>query len=261
MSKRTSRKRHQQAITKAPPAPGGTSAIQAQPPAPKLPLLPDRPKGSGPWRLAALVALGVLLPLGAVLAVVWADRQRPPAEGGASAPAGPAKAARKVPRSPWEELHALLLQGGKGRQARKAPRPVWKPSSEADRVVDRFVRLRQANSPDALLLLGLGKDLAVPGRVLTVAEAEALSAEFFLRSGSLRILDVCSGEPDGDGGQVERPGRYTLITRGAASTPYYRVAADGSAKREQSHISNPDIIVEVRGGKVFALRGQLHEGP
>ncbi len=230
MSKRTSRKPDKQAITASPPSPASSSAIQAQPPAPKLPLLPDVAKGIGPWWVAALLVLGIGVPLALVLAVVWADRGDSRADGG-------------------PELKKL---------AGKEPRKEWVPQSQDDHLIDAFARLRNTDSPDAWALLGLGKTVMLPDRPLREDEERVLTAELLLRSDGLRIFDVRPGEPDGNGGQVQQPGRYTFITRGSASTPLYQVLRGKKVTNAQRLVTAPDVVVELRDGKLHALRAQLH---
>src|SRR5262249_56778003 len=109
-----------------------------------------------------------------------------------------------------------------GREARRAgpggrkgtPRE-WKPATEDDRLVDRFVRLRGADDPAAWELLGPAPpdpDTPVPAEDVPRAQTD-----FFLRDKGLRVEVICRGEPNDDGSALTpAPSRYTLFTRGSA---------------------------------------------
>jgi len=46
------------------------------------------------------------------------------------------------------------------------------------------------------------------------------------------------------------------VTRGGASTPPHRIAPDES-REQQRHVSNPELVVEVRGGKIYGIRSEV----
>jgi hypothetical protein len=251
-------KRNKRAITATLP-PRKSGAIQAEAPAPRLPVLPDQPGGMGRWRLAVALVLGVVAPLAVVLAVGWAGREDRPQkkEVGKSRPELPSA----EERNPW----AMLLKNAPPR--RKPVLPVWEPTSAEDRVIDAFVRLRKTNPAAARKLLGRKEAPEMKDRVWAPEEVAVLTGELFLRADELRIIAIWGGEPateaddTGLNPQVPRAGRYTLITRGGATTPPYRLT---TAKPDTSPIQgvmlNPDLIVDVRDGKVFAVRASSHVG-
>jgi hypothetical protein len=144
------------------------------------------------------------------------------------------------------------------------PRPVAPGSSKVlgdviPTVIDRYVDLHRNNDPAALELIepsGLNTDNPV-----TPDEAERIEAETFLRL-PLTIVAVRAGEPAGRGRQKSAPGRYTLVTRGGATGPPVHIReGDRIASQGRRVMVNPDIIVEVRNGRILALRPELHEGP
>jgi hypothetical protein len=232
-------KHNKQAITASPPR-KSSDAIQAQAPAPRLPLLPNQALGLGPWRMVGALVLGIGVPLAVVFAVVWADREQP---------------LRIFGPRPMAEHRMAKDQSW---------RPsAWEPVSAEDRVIDAFMRLHNTDSPDARALLGhAGKAAEMKDRVLTADEERTLTAEHFLRSDALRVIDVWRGEPDESGAQVARPGRYTLITHGTGSTPPYRLTTSKPGTSPvQQHLNNPDLIVDVRDGKIVGVRADCHRGP
>jgi hypothetical protein len=142
--------------------------------------------------------------------------------------------------------------------ARLAAQP-WVPRTEDERLLDQFVKLHNARDRSAVQHLG---PMPVFGEEpVSEKDAEPLQTDYFLRS-ELRIVDVWRGEPDGAGGQRAAPGRYTLVTKGGVATPYFRVRTDkGIDPPSQLVMNNPDLVVEVRDGKVRGVKSELHMGP
>lgn len=91
------------------------------------------------------------------------------------------------------------------------------------------------------------------------AEADARQADFFLRHPKLHITAVRRGEVVG-GKIIGTPGRYILTTRIEGSTPPLRIRNDKGIVESPSRLfmMNPDLVVELRDGKVAALRAELH---
>jgi hypothetical protein len=148
--------------------------------------------------------------------------------------------------------------------ARQKKRDTWKPDewqpvTDEDKVIDRFVRLRKANDPDALKLL---RPLPPEDQPINDADFESVAANYFLRSPQLRIIDVWKGEPGSDGKPRPAPGRYILVTKGSVSTPVLRIRnAGGGDSPSQMHMSHPDLVVEVKDGVIRPLRTEMHRAP
>jgi hypothetical protein len=160
-------------------------------------------------------------------------------------------------------LPALLPSRPLGLSAAAPPGPVppepWKVRSAEDQVVDDFVKLHQAGDPRALQLLGPAPEFG--DEVVKEDEAERRETDHFLRS-SLEFVDIWRGEPDGQGGQKPVPGRYTLVAKGGVFAPGLQVDyGNGKASPRQRTMHNPDLIVEVRDGKVRGVRADVHTGP
>jgi hypothetical protein len=241
MGKRSSRR-----ITTRPRKPDGITTRPTSPAPLRLPG-PGEPGRGRWWGLLLVVAVAG----GAIGLAGWYGSRR--ADGGRRAVLREGDwDERGTPgRGPgdfWERVGRVAAREGEGRQ--KWVPPEWKPESREDRVVDRFVRLRKAGAPAALALLG--RRPVFTDRPMRPAEAEALDADYFLRDGGLKVTAIWWGEPDGTGGQKPAAGRYTLATRGAASTPPHRTAP--GAPEQQRHVFNPELVVEVRDGKVFGVR-------
>jgi hypothetical protein len=135
----------------------------------------------------------------------------------------------------------------------------WEPLSADDNIIDRFFTHRKAGDKAALEFLGPAPDF--DEEPVTEETAAARQTDFFLRS-PLEFRDIWRGEPDGRGGQRPSAHRYTLVTRGNVSSPPLNIRTDGGIRtRVQEHTSSPDLVVEVRDGKIYGLRAELHMGP
>jgi hypothetical protein len=132
--------------------------------------------------------------------------------------------------------------------------PKEKPA-EAGRLVARFVALHNEKDPAAAGLLG--PPVTTSGRWLGEGEAEAYQADFCLRS-ALKVVGVYPGDPDGSGRQRGVAGHYTLATSGSVGTAEMRTRLASGREWVGSYVlTNPDVIVEVRGGKIYGLRTAL----
>jgi hypothetical protein len=127
------------------------------------------------------------------------------------------------------------------------------PNTEEDRVCDRFMKLHNAFDPAALELIG--RVPQVPAQPIPVAEADLLSTEFFLREGQFTI-ERCRRTGAENGVHA-----YVFRTKGNAVGPQIRtLLPDGTEMGPpppQRIMINPDIHVEVRGGKIFAVRATV----
>jgi len=139
----------------------------------------------------------------------------------------------------------------------------WLPPSDPhevgdtpEAVVKRFARLMQNDRRAALALLGPPAPFDL--EPLSEAEAEARASDYFLRLDNTHILAVLPGVPDGLGKQRPLPDHWTLVTRANGSTPAQRIRTrDGISPPRSMTLTNPDIIVQVRQGKLVPVRMEL----
>jgi hypothetical protein len=123
------------------------------------------------------------------------------------------------------------------------------PAPDGKAVCERFAQLKNAGDPAAEDLLG--PVLAVPQGTISPEEAEPINADALLRGPGLRVLKVRPDPSARDGG------RFLLATQGGAAGPTMRVRSGETVDRVQKVVSNPEIVVEVRDGKLYGLRVQL----
>ena len=61
----------------------------------------------------------------------------------------------------------------------------------------------------------------------------------------------------GFSGRRAVPGRYTITTKGSLSSPKLNIRTEAGIDRGvQVHLSSPDLVVEVREGKIYGLRAE-----
>ncbi len=138
------------------------------------------------------------------------------------------------------------------------PEP-WEPATADDGVIDRFFTLQKAGDKKALELLGPAP--VFDDEPVSEKTAAARQTDFCLRS-DLQFRDIWRGEPDGNGGQRQSARRYTIVTKGNVSSPPLNIRTSrGIQMQVQEHLSSPDVVVEVRDGKIYGLRTELHMGP
>jgi hypothetical protein len=122
-----------------------------------------------------------------------------------------------------------------------------------DRLCDEFRRLRNAGDPGADELLG--RVPAVPAAAVTPEEAGRLETDYFLRTEGLRILEVRAEAAP------EAAPRYRLVTKGSVAAETLTVRTPAGDQRSQRTMSNPDLVVEVRGGKLFGVLAEVNMDP
>lgn len=144
-------------------------------------------------------------------------------------------------------LGVLLVVGLFGCGRRPAP----------EQICLRFANLKNAKSPQAEALLGPAP--AWPMEPITSAEADRLDAEFMLR-GSYRVKEVRTELIRGTSNPPARA-RYVLVIEGKYDSEPVQVLAGTRSERRQRLVVNPDVIVEVREGKLYGVGLRLHEGP
>lgn len=135
----------------------------------------------------------------------------------------------------------------------------WEPVTDQDEIVQRFVQWHNTGDPRARELLG--RTPSVPEEPITPEEADRLQTDFFLRNPG-KIVDVWRREHLGGGQWRPLPGnQYLLVVEGGFASPRIPVREDGHVHRGQRVLKNPDLIVEVRDGKLYGVRAQIHLDP
>jgi hypothetical protein len=122
-------------------------------------------------------------------------------------------------------------------------------SAKPDPVCEAFMQLK--NAKDAAADDLLGPLPPVPSDPVTEEEADRLDTDYVLHS-PLYIIAV---RPD-TAASVGKPSRCVLVVKGTFSCRPLRVR--GSESHSQRHLVNPDLIVEVRDGKLYGVRAQVH---
>lgn len=214
----------------------------------------DTPSGNF-WK----PALAVLLSCGAIVVFVWlmqppAGNRPPDDRNGNGSPLEKSGLPHNSPANGRDNLASLLA---KQRTSRSRTWPTWAPTTEDDNKVDAFIRQRGDNSTGGTALLAPDPrfDENTP---VTQKEADAMHAGFFLHR-CAKVIKVRSGEPDSESGWLTTPNRYTLAVQVTGVTPQLRIKS-GEKVDFPSRLSivDPDIVVEIRDGKIFALRAELH---
>ena len=88
-----------------------------------------------------------------------------------------------------------------------------------------------------------------PEAPISQEEAARFQAACFLRQ-DISILFV----------HRDAKGRLVLVTKGSVSAPTLEVRTARGVDRVQRTMVNPDLIVEVRDGKIHGLRAEMHTG-
>jgi hypothetical protein len=132
-----------------------------------------------------------------------------------------------------------------------APAADWQqePDTAEERICARFIELKNAGHPVAFQMLGPAP--AVPNGPVSQAEADGLQTDFFLRQ-DVRIVGV---------GRDRRSGALVLYTKGNVFAPTLQVKTATGAQTAQRTMSNPDLTVEVRDGRIYGVAAGLHVGP
>jgi hypothetical protein len=123
----------------------------------------------------------------------------------------------------------------------------WEPATAEDRVCDQFMKRRKAGDPEASALLGANP--VQPEGEVTALEGERLQTDFFLRDPSLQIRGIR---------RTPEVGQYVLVTQGNVAAPRLQIRRNDDVSSEQRTMTNPDLFVEVRDGKIFGIRATLH---
>jgi hypothetical protein len=133
----------------------------------------------------------------------------------------------------------------------RANQPVSFAAEEA--LCRRFMELKNARDPRAADLLAPKPD--IPNVVASDEEAERLDGALVLHR-DLRIIDVWPEKPD-----PRHPApRFVLVTQGSYDR-HFQVATPEGVKSRSRSLYNPDVVVEVRDGKIIGLQARFHEEP
>jgi hypothetical protein len=99
----------------------------------------------------------------------------------------------------------------------------------------------------------LGPAPSVPAEPVTPDEADRLDAEFILRN-SYKVTEV-RPQPDGPKGAP----RFLFVLKGDVKSERLRVRAwEGRIEEGQRSMTSPEVIVEVRDGKIYGVKAQVH---
>jgi len=131
------------------------------------------------------------------------------------------------------------------------------PRAPSQDVAEEFRRLRNAGDPKADDLLGPAP--AVPDEAVTQAEADRLNAEFMLR-GAYKVDQVLAVDRQA----ADDPPRFVLSLKGDDKQPLLKILNPENPRgydTANTSLTNPDVAVEVRDGKLYALGYRWHRDP
>jgi hypothetical protein len=123
----------------------------------------------------------------------------------------------------------------------------WEVVTADDRVCDSFMQKRDAGDPGADDLLAAAP--GIPGGAVTESEAEAIQTDCFLRDSNLQVVEIR---------KTQVPNRYCFVTKGNVAAPRLEVRRNNDTSSEQRTMTNPDLFLEVRDGKICGVRATLH---
>ncbi len=118
-------------------------------------------------------------------------------------------------------------------------------------VCRRFMALKNAGDPHADDLLAPRPQ--VPAEAVSQQEADRIDTELMLRQ-PLQVRDVRplpARSPD--------VGRFALVVRGSLSSERLLVRTPDGVEASQRALWSPDLVVEVRDGKIHGVVPRLHE--
>ncbi|MFQ3593516.1 MAG: hypothetical protein SNJ82_10080 [Gemmataceae bacterium] len=183
---------------------------------------------------------------------------------------------RSTPKPPTPDTPTRELPASSGQQASPSIPPSWWlalallaviaagvlwwrwPLAEdaEEALVQQFVHLLRDNRTAALKLLGPAAEIDL--EPVSEAEAEARACDYFLRLDNLKVVEILPGTPDGIGKQQPLPHFWTLVTRANGSTPPQRIRTrDGVSPPRSMTLTNPDLVIQVRQGKLIPVRTEL----
>jgi hypothetical protein len=109
----------------------------------------------------------------------------------------------------------------------------------------RWTTLKNARDPKAEELLA--PKPSAPEQPISPDEAERIQTTCFLHQ-DIRILSI----------RLTASNRLLLVAKGSVSAPKLEVRTTKGVDRGQRIMLDPDLIVEVRDGKIHGVRAQMH---
>lgn len=137
---------------------------------------------------------------------------------------------------------------------------VWHRHSDADeslqeavamlanrKICEQYKELKNHGDASANQLLATLPE--VPADPISQEQADRFHADCFLHQ-NIRIVSI----------RMSSSNRLILSTHGNVSAPAISVRGAHGVERIQRTMSNPDLCVEVRDGKLHGVRAELHSG-
>jgi hypothetical protein len=124
-------------------------------------------------------------------------------------------------------------------------------TEEEEKVCREFIRLKNAKDSAANELLGPAP--MVSDEPVSPEEAQRLLTDCFLR-GDYEITDLWS--PNATAGSASPP--VILVTKGDPKVMRLRIRTPTGVDVVDRSILNPDLMVEVRDGKIYGIRSEVH---
>jgi hypothetical protein len=118
-------------------------------------------------------------------------------------------------------------------------------------VCQHFMALKNAGDPRADELLAPRP--AVPDEAVSQEEADRLDADIMLHQ-PFHVREVRALPASGD-----EPKHFVLVVQGSVASERLRVRTAGGVEAAQRAMWSPDLLVEVREGKICGIRPMLHE--
>jgi hypothetical protein len=125
---------------------------------------------------------------------------------------------------------------------------IRRPSDET--LCESFAALKNAGDEELAAQL-LSPKPPLPEQPISPAEAERLSAEYLLHQ-PLKVLAVEALSGTGNAGS-----QFVLLVDGSVASERLMVQTPTGVEAQQKTLYNPDIIVEVRDGKLVGVRTTL----
>jgi hypothetical protein len=116
----------------------------------------------------------------------------------------------------------------------------------------RFAELKNAGSPEADQLLEPA--VPIPEAALSASEADRLGANLLLHQ-PVKVLTVRQLPP-----KAVTPARFVLELDGSMALDRMQVQTTDGSESQQRTYYNPDLIVEVRDGKIRGLKVTVRGG-
>ena len=160
-------------------------------------------------------------------------------------------------RGGWLIAGAALLLVAAGMMVLLTPKPRQGDSPDPDRaVIDGYLEALRGGADVSPFL---GPPAVFDDTPVSEEEAEEKYADYCLRHRKVKVAAVRAGEIGPTGKKTTSPHRFTLVVKGEVTTPRLRVRnrAGEIDPPLPLFITNPDVIVEVKAGKIHGVRTEL----